>query len=116
MGKEGDCGCGSKVKVVNIPRPGNAAHATGGSSLVQSLVRAAEILGGDTRAMANSEVVDALCDALVIAREEKQALAEALDKCHEEMTELEEEIADQLTAEGQQEWSDDDEEDDTEVE
>jgi len=80
-----DCDCG-KVKhtVFTQPRPGNAAHATGGSSLISSLVRAAEILGGDTRQMANSELIDALCAALVEAREEKQALAAALDQCFED--------------------------------
>lgn len=110
MGKEGDCGCGGKVKVVKVPRPGNAAVATGGSSLVSSLVRAAEILGGDTRSMANSEVVDALCHALVTAREEKQALAEALDQCNEEMKALEDEIAEAMMAEGMEETDDEDEE------
>lgn len=84
-----DCDCG-KVKVTEFsqPRPGNAAVATGGSSLISSLVRAAEILGGDTRSMANSELVDALCAALVEAREEKQALAKALDECFEEQERL----------------------------
>lgn len=109
MGKEGDCGCGGKVKNVTVPRPGNAAVATGGSSLVSSLVRAAEILGGDTRAMANSEVVDALCHALVEAREEKQALATALDACHEEMSALEDEIAEAMMAEAQEETDDEEE-------
>jgi len=80
-----DCDCG-KVKVTTFsqPRPGNAAVATGGSSLVSSLVRAAEVLGGDARKMANSELVDALCTALIEAREEKQALAKALDECFAE--------------------------------
>jgi len=80
-----DCDCG-KVKVTDFgqPRPGNAAVATGGSSLVSSLIRASEILGGDTRTMANSELVDALCAALIEAREEKQALAKALDECFAE--------------------------------
>jgi len=78
-----DCDCG-KVKVTEFgqPRRRNATHhATGGESLVSSLVRAAEVLGGDTRTMANSELVDALCTALIEAREEKQALAAALDEC-----------------------------------
>lgn len=80
-----DCDCGKvRETVITVPRPGNAAVATGGSSLVSALVRASEVLGTDTRTMANGELVDALCDALVEAREEKQALATALDDCFEE--------------------------------
>lgn len=90
-----DCGCGSKGKdVVNTPlEPGQGAHATGGSSLVQALVRAAEVLGGDTRTMANSEVVDALSDALLMCREEKKALAEALDEVHADLEECQDQLS-----------------------
>lgn len=86
-----DCDCG-KVKVTQFgqPRPPVAAHhATGGPSLVEALLRAADILGEDTKSMANAELVDALCTALVTAREEKQALAKALDECGEDLEELE---------------------------
>lgn len=91
MGKEGDCGCGGKVKVHNVPGP---RYSSVGErpSLVSSLLRASEVLGGDTSSMANSELVDALCDAIIIAREEKQALAFALDECSKNLKELEDEI------------------------
>lgn len=91
MGKDGDCGCGGKVKRVQVP--GSPYSSVGERpSMVSALYRAAEVLGGDTSAMANSEVVDALCHALVVAREEKQALAGALDTCSQSLRELEEEI------------------------
>lgn len=105
MGKNGDCGCGGKVKTVQVPRQPHSAVGER-PSMVSAIARAAEILGGDTSAMANSEVIDALCHALVIAREEKQALADALDSCHEEMKQLEDEIAEAMMEEGLEEIDD----------
>lgn len=107
-----DCGCGG-VKVADFSQQGqgNPATPTGGSSLIESLVTAAALLGGDTSKMANSEIVDALCHALVIAREEKQALASALDVCNDEVQEYEK-IIEEYESGGN---DDDDEDEDTEV-
>jgi len=93
-----DCDCKSiKVAEFTSQRPRVATHhATGGESLVSSLLRAAETLGGDTSKMANSELVDALCAALIEAREEKQALAKALDECFESNEELQEQLDENL--------------------
>jgi len=107
-----DCDCG-KVKVTHFGQQGPrnpTATPAGGSSLIEALLRAAEILGEDTAKMANAELVDALCTALVTAREEKQALARALDECGEDLEELEKELAGPDTEEDDHQF--DEEEDD----
>lgn len=93
MGKDSDCGCKGKVARIQGPAlaPGGAGRQ---SSLINSLVAAAELLGGDTSQMANSELIDALCAALVEARQEKQALAAALDQVHQELEAAEEALDD----------------------
>lgn len=113
-----DCNCGKTVEH-EVALPDNLRGvAVSYVTLDWSacLAHAREVLGIGAGQGSAKELIDALCTALTVAREEKQILASALDTCGEELDECREGEADSAEDEvDEDEVDEDDWDDDTEV-
>lgn len=115
---EKDCNCG-KTREVTVKPPEDAvvgaAEPTGGRSLLQSLIRAGDVLGASFARLSNSELVDALVDTLTACREEKKVLATEVDRLAAALDECQDELSDAYSNDGELYNDEDDvETDDTE--
>lgn len=93
-----DC---SKSAPKRLPekKPAPLAVPTGGTGLVEAVMRAEELLGGSASGLTNTEVVDALCLALTTCREEQSAMAKALDEKENELQDCRDELDDTYSGE-----------------